>query len=303
MHNCLTILFIFFKIEKIGEVFMSFTANKNGNKKGFSVYNLIMSLAIIILFVAIGLIVLGVRGYFKFNSLFLLVLLTLFIVSGATLLALPWVRRLQNGQNKILSWVFLGLLVLCAVFWLICAFLLVNNFNKLSTDAKEVVNILNFLKFTLIFTMNYSIASLIATNVIKYRSKMIPFQIILYASNLIVDLYFTFLFCCIHFNEDNLVSFSLGGLRWLINPIVTTVIMIAFIYMIVANAIAKRIERRRVRYAKNDDDMPEEVFGGETKTDAKTTQEKLAELKSMLDQNLITQQEYDQKKADLLSKM
>ncbi len=272
-------------------------------KKGFNVYSFINSLAIVILFVAVGLIVLGFRGVIPFSRGFFLILLTLFIVSGAALLALPWVRRLQFKEHLIPSWIFLGLLILCALLWLICGFLLINNFDKLSSDASEVIYILNFLKFNLIFTMNYSIASLIATNLIKYGKRMIPFQIILYASNLLVDLYFTMLFCCIHFNKDSFISFSMGGLRWLISPIVTTVILIAFIYMILANAIARRIERRRVSYANGSDEMPDEVFGGKTEQKPASAQEKLAELKAMYDQNLITQEEYDRKKNDILNNM
>ncbi len=278
--------------------------NADKQKQGFNVYSLITSLATVILFVAVGLIVLGFRGVIPFSSPFLLVLLTMFIVSGAALLALPWVRRLQFKQHQILSWVFIGLLILCATFWLICGFLLIINFNKLTSDASSVINILNFLKFTLVYTMNYSIASLIATNVIKYGKQMIPFQIILYLSNLIVDLYFTYILVfCIHFNQETFIEFNLEGLRWLINPIVVTIISIALIYMIIANAIAKRIERRRERYAKSADDMPGEMFGERTIKKPVTAQEKLAELKAMLDQNLISQEEYDIKKNEILKNL
>ena len=57
--------------------------NQTEQSKGFNAYSLITSLAIVVLFVAIGLVVLGFRGVFSFNRGFLLVLLTLFIVSGA----------------------------------------------------------------------------------------------------------------------------------------------------------------------------------------------------------------------------
>lgn len=282
-----------------------FKQKKDEQRTGFNVSNLIVSLAIVVLFIAIGLLILGFRGIVPFNTGTLLAIFTLFIVSGAALLAMPWVRRLQNGRYKIVSWVYLGLLILCAIFWLIVTFLLVKNFHKLGEDAAWVIRIINFTKFTLIYTMNYSIASLIATNIIKYGKRMIPFQVILYASNLFVDLYFTFLFCCIHFNSDSFVSVDWGKIQLLRNPIVTTIFLIAFVYMIVANAIAIRIERRRLRYAGNDDDTSNEAFDGQKqqKPAERTTQEKLAELKSMLDQNLISQEEYDQKKNDLLSKM
>lgn len=286
-----------------------FNKNKSkevDGKKAFNVYSLITSLAIVVLFVAVGLIVLGFRGVFHFNSGILLTIITMFIVSGAALLALPWVRRLQKKQNIIVCWVFVGLLVLCAIFWLICAFLIVAKFKVLNEiEAKDVVGTINFVKFTLIYTMQYAIASLIANNIIKFRTRMIPFQVILYLSNLFVDVYVTIILCCINFNADTFISINTAPLYWLINPIVSTLFMLAFIYMIIANAIAKRIERRRIQYARDEDEMPDEMFGGRSKpkNQTKSAQEKLTELKTMLDQNLITQEEFDKKKEEILKEM
>lgn len=276
--------------------------NANG-KKGFNVYSFITSLAIVIAFIAIALLVLAVRGFIRFRPAILLTILTMFVVALTALLSLPWVRRLQNKQHRIISWVFLGLLVLSAVFWLIFGFLLVINFSKLKTDAVEVIRIINYLKFCIIYTIAYSVSSLITTNILKFGKRLIAFQVILYVSDLIVGIYITLMLCCIHFNAKTFVSFNFDMLLKLVNPVFSTIFMIAVIYVAIAKTIAKRLERRRERYAKSEDDMPEEVLGGQTQQKPATAQEKLAELQTMYEQNLITQEEYNKKRTDILNKM
>lgn len=282
---------------------------EEGSKKRFSVYSLVSTLAIIVLFVAVGLIAFAFTGYFHFSPNFILLLGILFIISGAAVLALPWIRRLQNKQNKIVSWVFLGLLILFALLWIVSLILLFHNIISANGSVEDgtIIFTINFVKYTLLFTVQYAVASLIANTIMKYRKNMIAFQVIMYLSNLFVDFYLTVVLLSLQFNTSSILTINFDAISWLLQPIMYTLFILALMYMVIANAITKRIERKRGRYVTEGDPLPDEVFGG--KEDVKPTtkndsaKEKLAELKSMLDQNLITEEEYNKKKEDILNNM
>ncbi len=275
-------------------------------KKKFTIWSFLQTIAILGLFVDVAILVLGIRGAFHFNSNFVLILLIILIVSFSLLMSMPWIKRLEKKNDKIVSIVFLSVLIVFAILWIAATIVAVNLVKKVGEglDAGKLANSLNFIKFTLIATMQFAIANLITTTILKYRKKLIVLQAIMYASNIYVDVWFTILFLCLKISKNGF-SFNLNP--FLFNGVVITILLIAICYTLILNSIVRKTQRRKYGYSMFDlDGNDEESENLKQKQNSKiepTTEEKLVELKKMLDQNLITQEEYNKKKEDILNKM
>lgn len=273
-------------------------------KKKFTIWGILQTVAILGLFADVAILILGLRGVFRFNSSFVLLLLIILIVSVAMLLSMPWIKRLEKNKDKIVSIIFLSILIVFAILWIVATVMVVNLFKQIEDiTISKVYGKLNFIKFTLIATMQFAVANLIASTILKYRKKLIVLQAIMYASNLYVDVWFTILFTGLKITNDGL-SFNINP--FLFNGVVITILSIAICYTLILNAIVKRTQRRKYGYSMFDLDADDEKSEGHQVQPAKaeaSAEEKLVKLKKMLDQNLITQEEYDQKKQDILNKM
>ena len=151
---------------------------------------------------------------------------------------------------------------------------------------------------------------------------MIPFQAIAYASYAFVDFWvsgFLFSFAI----NSNLKEFKGIGLdkalkeifyfnreffNFLTNKVVLTILFLAVAYVIISNAITKRQDNRKLRTILEDmtedgnirDIQPQEVKPAEV---VDTVEDKLAKLKTMYEKELITKEEYEEKKSKILEDM
>ncbi len=278
--------------------------NENVSKKGFSIYSFLQTLSIIGDAIVIALFVFGFQGYFKLNATTISVLLVVLVVCFCLNLFLPWIKRYQLKMNRIVCLVFFGLIALMAVLWIIAIILIVNLITKgEAATIENSIGTLNYLKAVLVISVQFGIASLIASTVIKYKKRLIAFQAILYASSLYCDFYLTTLCLGIKFNSSSLVDFDFAP--FLVNRLVITILIVALIFTAISLGILRRVERRKGGKPVEGFDYVEdtEVEQHRQAISSAKTEEKLAELKSMLDKNLITEEEYNKKKDDILSKM
>ncbi len=278
-------------------------ARMEGEKQG-KLYRLVTNISIFGVFIAIALVVLGFAKIIKLNYFMFGVIATIAIISIACLLLLPWVRWYEKRENKTIPIVFIIFVAVCAVLWLICVYMGIGLYRKAVADTAEsgsIYSMLKFVKIVLIVSFQLLIASMIANTVMRYGKKMIAFQAITYASNLFFDFYITYLLACVTINND---GFAIDeGIKLLGNKIMIVLVILSFLYMIISSKIMQNIEERRFKNAVEDS----YDIDGEARKEVSQTEDgveaRLEKLKNMLDKNLITQEEYDKKKEDILSDM
>lgn len=237
--------------------------------------------------------------------------------------ALPWVRifeSLKDKRYKITAIAFFGLITVCTVLWIVCVWqiiAIVKSVKTYDTDEsfKKLVRSLNVIRASLIVSLQFMMASGIVMNVIKYRKTLLPYQIMAGVSTLYVDFYFTLL----------LTAFTLTEHKFKINPSATILtnkwllpLLIVFCMLAIFPALVfRRADRRRLLAAKKDDTVglaknnsqPQKSTPSDNEPivadndGSDSAEERLTKIKSLLDKNLITQEEYDAKRAEILSRI
>lgn len=299
---------------------------------GGKLYKIINTCSIVGLFVTVGLVVLMIMGTIKCTSSVVGIVAAIAILCFSCVLALPWIRKIENNEFKVLSYVFLGIVALSCLLWIISDIVIISQYkvikaaslkdeltNEESTKLfNSLVGSLNYLKTAVFISIQFSVASFVATGVTKYRKTMLPFQVITYVSYLFCDLWIsTFLFTI---NVKKVNASNVGDineifiinenvLKFLTSKAVVTIFVIAIAYVIIANAIIKRQEQRRLKNASEDlakGNVAVVTSANSQETPVatvETPEEKLAKLKSMYEKELITKEEYETKKNDILKDM
>ena len=285
----------------------------NTKKKDFNLYKFLSSFAIIGLFLAVGVIVLIVTGMFSFNKPVLTISLVLGIICFGCELALGWAKQFEENKNKVLSIVFLSMIGVCVILWIIAAILIVNT----NYDAEMApVGMLIYLKIAFIISIQFITANIIASCILRYKKTMIPFQVITYISNLFVDFYVTGFILCLTVTNKGL-ELNTNIAKFLFTKTMLSLFVLFLVYVIISycivRGVGKNTTKRRIRryspFTGVEEVIEERVndrFEPEEENDVKEVvdyKKKLEDLKSMLDSGIITQEEYDQKKAEILKEM
>ena len=282
---------------------------QNGDEDN-RLYKLVSNIAIIGVFVSVAILVLGIFKIFEMNSFIFGIVATIAVLSIACFLLLPWVRRFGKGENKKVSLVFMALIIVCAVLWLVCVYMFIGIYNKSKVDGfdtKSLVTPLNFVKATLIISMQFLMASLVAETVIRYKKKMIVFQAITYLSNLFFDFYITFFLGCLSISNEGMALSDKAKI--LGNKVMVVLLIISILYMAISSAIMKKQEAKRFTLAVQDNyDIDGQKRSKDQKNEevqpaVQSPEERLESLKNMLDKNLISQEEYDKKREEILKDM
>ena len=308
----------------------------NPKQKGGKIYKIVNTTSMIGLFAAITIIVLMIAKAIPWSSNAIGIVAAIAILCFSCILALPWIRKIENNEFKILSYVFLGIVAASCILWIVADIVIISQYKSikgaiLAENLTEDENIeiisglfrsLNFLKVTMFLTIQFSVASFVATTITRYKKTMIPFQAIAYASYAFVDFWvsgFLFSFAI----NSNLKEFKGIGLdkamkeifyfnreffNFLTNKVVLTIFLLAVAYVGISNAITKRQDNRKLRTILEDmtedgnirDTQPQEVKPAEV---VDTVEDKLAKLKTMYEKELITKEEYEKKKSKILEDM
>lgn len=275
-------------------------------KSGESVskfYKSVTTTSIVGVFLTCGILVLAFAGVFKLTTFLFGLIATLSIVSIACLLLLPWIKTFERKEFKKTATVFMIFIAVCALLWIISVYLGINLYVKAKNNlSADLSGTLKFIKVTLILSLQLLTSSLVASTIVKFRKSMIFLQIVTYASNLYFDIFVTYFLICFQITSKGLEISE--GIKILGNKTILTIFALAVVYMIISSAVMKRIEARRFIQAVDDN-----YYGDGTRREIAeqnnepTIEEKLESLKSMFDKGLISQEEYDSKKSEILKDM
>ena len=118
----------------------------------------------------------------------------------------------------------------------------------------------------------------------------------MYASHLYVDFFVTFFICCLTISNN---AFEISeSISFLGHKAVYVIFILALLYVMISSAVVKRIETKKVAQVAEDHDK---IINQQAPT--QTAEEKLAKLKEMYDKELITKEEYQAKKAEIIKEL
>lgn len=299
-------------------------------------YKAINLSSIIGLFITVGVLVLMVTTILPWNSNLVGIIAALAILCIGCNLALPWIVKLEKKEFIKLSYVFLGLVALFTILWIVCDILIIAkykairdaiNANLTETETARLMNgivdALNFIKITVFLSLQFSIATFIATYVTRFKKSNLVLQVIAYICFFIVDIWVSlFMFSLNAYSNFEMADLSLSDilylnqdlLLFLVRKGVIVVVALAFIYVAISKSILNRLTLSdRVRNMASEEIAKAPIEKAPANVSAEPVQpqekskedatEKLEKLKEMLDKNLITQEEFDAKKAEILKDM
>lgn len=284
-----------------------FKLKENGK---FSLYGIIQTISIVGLFLAVGLIALATTDVLHMSTGLIQFVGIIAVICLCGLMSLVWARNLERGKQKIVSIVFLSIIGAVCLLWVIAICVVMGLIRKgdAATD-KELVNSLRFIKIVLIISVQFICGTTIGSVITRYGKSMIVFQVIMYISNIVVDLYVSCWLFLFKINNGE-VSFATesGLFTILTSKGMITIAVLAIVYVSLSNSIIKRVELKRQKYQIENygdkiDKKEAEQQEQSNVQPVKDNKQKLVELKSMLDDGLITQEEYDEKRKKLLEEM
>ena len=265
-------------------------------------YKLVSTFAILGLFLDVGLLTLGLTGTFKFSFGFTITLAIIGILCMGLVLSLTWIRYLEQKQYKTLSIAMISIIGFAALLWVAIAIVIYAMYKTENVSIAAV----NFIRIGLIISFQVVEAILISSTWARYRKNYILFQAIMYVSNLFVDFYFSILFAGIGFKPFGL---NTGVYKMVASRAMITMLVLFSVYTIVSNAVLRSIEERRTRQVKYDlsraadQQYEEQINAQEEAPSVETPEDKLAKLKELFDKKLITEEEYNTKRAKILEEM
>lgn len=279
-------------------------------------YRLVSTIAIVGLFLAVGILVLGIMERFL-SAPISLTLAIIAIVCMCAVLSLTWIRYIERGQNKILSYTMLGILGLAAILWIAVAIVIFSLYvHRESISETAALRSMTFIQIALVISFQVIESLLVCSTWVRYKKSYLAFQIIMYISNLFVDFWFSALFCSITFSTSKGIYLNKGITDLIFSHGMIVAFVLFLVYTIIAASVLKSIEDRKIKHLQRDIvdinnemdyvDEADAVAARVDKATAKknaTPEEKLASLKDLLEKGLITEEEYKEKKAKIIDEM
>ena len=286
---------------------------------GGKLYRTISSIAIAGLFLAVGIIILAVMQMFNMSVTLGCSVAVIAIICSSCLIALPWIRLIERGEFKRTSIVFLCLDIVCGLLWIVCAILvssiITKSINGTMTET-YAYNTLRLIKVTLVITVQFFVSSFIGTGITKYRSTMVAFQVIAYLSYLLFDFFVSIILFCVEFSGGE-INFNSELFAVINNRPMWTLFVVSIFYCAISSGIMNRQVLRRAKNMADDafmDSVKDEVELRKAQREGKdvvdlteakneSAEEKLEKLKNMYEKELITKEEYEEKRKNILKDM
>ena len=275
-------------------------------------YRTLSSIAFIGVFIAMGIIVLSIMGTIPaLNATLWGIVASFAIICLGIISTLPWIRRIEKNEFKKVSIIFVAFIAACAILWLICLWLIIAMILK--EDPSSSLWFLLILQIAIVLSLQLMVATFVGNVLIKCGKTMIVVQVISYLSYLFVDFYLSFLVCSVVIDPTgaNQVSLNETMASVITNFTVVTIFVLAVVYSLIANSIIKSIENRRVKamteeallrnVQQNNQQLTQQNAPIAPQTE--TAEDKLAKLKDLYDKHLITEEEYNKKRNDILSQL
>lgn len=291
-----------------------------GNKKPGTIYSVLSNAALVGLFLSVGILIVGIMQD-TLNAGMVLILSILSIIFGGCALSLVWVRNLERKRYFKTSIVFLAITVACCILWIACAIVIYNMVKSVDqgtfTDVK-LAKMLNFIRISLVITVQFVFSNVITRNIIRYKKNFVAFQIIHYSSCVFVDFYISMLALAVRFKESGAdIVLKSGTTEFLFNGVMLTIFIVACVYIAISNSVLQSIARKKSggKTGKRtvldslfdepefeEDIKQEEALEVQTsqKEDKVSVKKRLNELKALYDDGIISKEEYEQKRNDIL---
>lgn len=265
-------------------------------------YRIIQTISIIGMFVSAALAIAMIFYTQLYSPGLLATVLSILVVSVSCTTILPWIKQYSKGEYKILCYVMFAITIASCVLWIIDVIVGVT---MVSTETSSLAQ-LRFLKVSLIITFQFVVASTIASFYIKYRKTMVAFQVITYISNLYIDFYGSYALACVRITNDGLKF--VGNANFVTNKLAIMFAVIALSFVVISSVVIRSMDKRKQKDALapmfgSQENQPKVAQNNTQQNDGKSVQEKLKELKSMLDSNLITEEEYAKKRDELIDQL
>ena len=273
---------------------------------GGKLYKIISSIAIIGIFAAAGLLVLAFTDSLPLSAISFGFVFSVAVICLGAISTLPWIRRFENNDNKKIATAFLIVIGVCVLLWLICVWLGVIIYKRAQADIESLnaaIALIWIIKITLLISLQLIVSSTITNVLLKYKKTLIPFQVVTYASHLYIDFYLTYLILCLGVNSEG--PYVSEGISFLGHKAAWVLLILAFVYAIISSSILRSIEVKKMR-----NEAKETAANGakdetaqkqqEAAKTSDTPQQKLENLKKMYEQELITKEEYEQKRSEII---
>lgn len=268
---------------------------------GNKLYRTILTVSITGVFIAVAILVCAIMSIIKLNYMIGGALAIIIVVCVACILSLPWIKHLEDKNKKVLSIIFISVIALCAILWIVFVVMIIRMSAK---DADMGSLELNWLRISLVLTTQLLAAQTIAHVILRYKKTMIVFQVINYLSIAYIDVFFTIFLLSLNISSNGLSFKSVPD--FLGSKYVLTVLFIAFLYVAISASIVKNVDRRRAKNSVDNDkdakldENNDSVYKGNNKKSKETLSDKLQNLKDLLESGLITKEDYEKKKGDIL---
>lgn len=270
-------------------------------------YRLVQLLAISVFLIAVVLIILEIFQILPMSANANGVVFSIGVVGLGGMVALPWVRVFEGFKDKryrITAIVFLSIAGVCVILWIICVWLIIGLVKQVTTDMdlsilKNLIRSLNTIRASIIVSLQFVVASYIAKNIIKYNKTLLPYQVLAGLSQLFIDFFVCLVLTAITITTKG-VGFSKTAYlltnRWTYALLAIAVVLGAF-----PNVVFRRTDRRNaMKYAAKD--LRETLYDDSDSADSTgSSDKKLKKIKELLDKGMITQEEYDRKREDIIN--
>lgn len=278
----------------------------------------------------LGLAVSDLRHEWLFKFVFII-----FALCAGGGMCLPWIteyerdrKRTERGESvgawrKYVIFGFWGFIGLCTLLWIIAVFVIGNDikvvFDALFNEGEveyDFGNTFLMLRLSMIFAIQAAVGSVIAASTIRYGKNYLALRVIMYVAILYLDFYICWF----------IGTVTVDGLLNGFGPITSTLAWVIAVLMAVALAVAgglfgaharrKEVElfmKGKTRALTDGDvdlvDVKTDDWG-ETATSAATKraeekdpEKQLEKIKELLDKGIITEEEYQAKRKDIIDKM
>lgn len=265
------------------------------------------TISITSLFVVVGLVVLMIGGTIKSSRFMWDLVLIVGIVSFSCVSCLSVARYVEDKEKRIPAFIVIGLTGLTCILWIIALFVGQGFIDKIRGGTAEGANLVhtwNFIKIVIFITVQTAFANLIVTYLFWFKNRLIPFQVVMYLSNGIVDLWLSLVLLSSGFSES---KGAYANLPWLYSREVITILVISFMYMMISTMLIRRFFRRKVVVTTQgyDPRMDLEVeveddVASKKEEEKPSVEERIKKLDNLKAGGLITEEEYNAKKAKIL---
>lgn len=273
--------------------------SKDSFKNKSTLEKLFVTIPIVSAFVIVALFVLMMFGFLPVNRIVIDILLLLTVACFGCLSSLTTTKILAKDKKNIWALIILGLTALTCLLWIIFIFVsqaFLDSLISSSSSSGSIVGVWTYAKIVIFVTIQTILANIILSTSNVFKKEYFWFQIVMYVSNAIVDIWLSILFLSMVVVDGEIVLKA----TWLVTEKLSWVVIILFgSFSALANVIFQNVLKRKTRTLVSN----ENVIISQDTAQENTIEARLKKLEELKEKNIITQEEYDQKKSKILDEI